>query len=104
MCPEALGLMSPGAVAGVDQNPGRAGREVGMPGPTDWEKREADAIRKEYAALAGATLVEVRPARMCGGEVVAEIEVRTRAGQRVVLQAWRDPEGNGPGHLCVTEA
>lgn len=74
-----------------------------MPGPTDWEKREADAIRREYAALAGATLVEVRPGRM-GGEVVAEIEVRTRAGQRVVLQAWRDPEGNGPGHLCVTEA
>jgi len=103
MCPEALGLMSPGAVAGVDRNLGRAGKEVGMPRPTDWEKQEADAIRKEYAALAGATLVEVRPGRM-GGEVVAEIEVRTRAGQRVVLQAWRDPEGNGPGHLCVTEA
>jgi len=75
-----------------------------MPGPTEWEKREADAIRQEYAALAGATLVEVRPGRMCSGEVVAEIEVQTRAGQRVVLQAWRDPEGNGPGHLCVTEA
>ena len=103
MCPEALGLMSLGAVAGVDRNPGRAGREVGMPGRTDWEKQEADAIRKEYAPLAGATLVEVRPGRM-GGEVVAEIEVRTRAGQRVVLQAWRDPEGNGPGHLCITEA
>ena len=75
-----------------------------MPRPTDWTKREEEAIRTEYAPLAGATLIEVRPSRMCGGEVVAELEVRTRAGQRVVLQAWRDPEGNGPGHLCITEA
>jgi len=75
-----------------------------MPRPTEWEKREADAIRKEYAPLAGATLVEVRPGRMCDGRVVAEVEVRTRAGQRVFLQAWQDPEGNGPGHLCITEA
>lgn len=104
MCPEALGLMSPGAVAGVDRDPGRAGTEVGMPRPTEWEKREADAIRKEYAPLTGATLVEVRPGRMGWGEIVTEIEVRTRTGQRIVLQAWRDPEGNGPGHLCVTEA
>jgi hypothetical protein len=74
-----------------------------MPRPTDWTKREEDAIRAEDAPLAGATLVEVRPGRM-GGEVVTEVELRTRAGQRVVLQAWRDPEGNGPGHLCITEA
>ena len=75
-----------------------------MPRPSDWEKQEADAIRKGYAPLAGATLVEVRPGRMFDGRVVAEVEVRTRSGQRVVLQAWQDPEGNGPGHLCVTEA
>jgi len=35
-----------------------------MPRQNDWEKQEADAIRKEYAPLAGATLVEVRPGRM----------------------------------------
>jgi len=75
-----------------------------MPKPTEWEKREEEAIRREYAALAGATLLEVRPARMLDGRVVAEMEVRTRAGQRVVLQTWQDPEGNGPGHLCITEA
>jgi len=75
-----------------------------MPKPTEWEKREEEAIRREYAALAGATLLEVRPARMFDGRVVAEMEVRTRAGQRVVLQTWQDPEGNGPGHLCITEA
>jgi hypothetical protein len=75
-----------------------------MPRPTKWEKQEQDAIRREYAGLAGATLVEVRPGRMYDGRTVAEVEVRTRAGQRVVLQAWQDPEGNGPGHLCVTEA
>jgi hypothetical protein len=75
-----------------------------MPRTDEWEKREAEAIRREYAPLAGATLLEVRPARMFDGRVVAEVEVRTRAGQRVVLQAWQDPEGNGPGHLCITEA
>ena len=75
-----------------------------MPRSSDWEKQEADAIRKEYAPLAGATLVEVRPGRMFDGRVVAEVEVRTRAGQKVVLQAWQDPEGNGPGHLCITAA
>ena len=74
-----------------------------MPRQDDWEAREADAIRKEYAPLAGATLVEVRPGRMFDGRVVAEVEVLTRAGQKVVLQAWQDPEGNGPGHLCITE-
>ena len=74
-----------------------------MARPTEWEKREAEAIRREYAGLAGATLVEVRPGRM-DGRVVAEVVVLTRAGQRVVLQAWQDPEGNGPGHLCITEA
>jgi hypothetical protein len=78
--------------------------EVEMPKQGEWEKREADSIRTEYAGLTGATLVEVRPGRMCDGRVVAEIEVRTRAGQRVVLQTWQDPEGNGPGHLCITEA
>jgi hypothetical protein len=75
-----------------------------MPKSNDWEKREEEAIRTEYAPLAGATLIEVRPARMFDGRVVAELEVKTRAGQRVVLQAWQDPEGNGPGHLCITEA
>ena len=75
-----------------------------MPRPTDWEKQEENAIRKEYAPLAGATLVEVRPARMFDGRVVTEVEVRTQAGQKVVLQAWQDPEGNGPGHFCITEA
>jgi len=75
-----------------------------MPRQNDWEKQEADAIRKEYAPLAGATLVEIRPGRMFDGRVVAEVEVRTRAGQKVVLQTWCDPEGNGPGHLCITEA
>ena len=70
-----------------------------MPRPNDWTKREEDAIRTEYAALAGATLVEVRPARMVDGRVVAELKVQTRAGQRVVLQTWQDPEGNGPGRL-----
>lgn len=71
---------------------------------SEWEKREAEAIHKEYGALSGATLVEVRPGRMFDGRIVAEVEVRTRAGQKVVLQAWQDPEGNGPGHLCITEA
>jgi hypothetical protein len=75
-----------------------------MPRPTEWERREEEAIRREYAGLAGATLVEVRPARMFDGRVVTEVEVQTRAGQRVVLQAWQDAEGNGPGHLCITEA
>jgi hypothetical protein len=79
------------------------GKEKEMPKSNDWEKREEEAIRTEYAPLAGATVVEVRPGRMFGG-VVAEVELKTRAGQRVVLQAWRDPEGNGPGHLCITEA
>ena len=75
-----------------------------MPRRSGWDAREADAIRREYSPLAGATLVEVRPGRMYDGRVVAEVEVVTRAGQKVVLQAWRDPEGNGPGHLCITEA
>lgn len=75
-----------------------------MPEPNKWEKREMETIRREYGPLKGATLVEVRPARMFDGRVVTEIEVRTTAGQRVVLQAWQDPEGNGPGHMAITAA
>ncbi len=71
---------------------------------TEWDRAEAEAIQREYAPLAGATLVEVRPGRMYDGRVVPEIEVRTASGQRVVVQVWEDPEGNGPGYLCLTEA
>jgi hypothetical protein len=67
-------------------------------------KREEDAIRTEYAPLEGATLLEVRPGRLFDGRVVTGMEVQTRAGQRVVLQTGQNPEGNGPGHLGITEA
>jgi hypothetical protein len=35
------------------------------------------------------------------GELVPVLIVKTRTGQEVQVEAWRDPEGNGPGHLSI---
>lgn len=57
---------------------------------------------REYLyPLVGATICAAGTRRSEIGEEVAFLLVRTRAGQMVNVEAWRDDEGNGAGSLYL---
>jgi hypothetical protein len=55
-----------------------------------------DRIETEVRSLAGARIEE---AMIVDG--VPVLIVTTMKGQRLQVEAWQDPEGNGPGFLSL---
>lgn len=60
-----------------------------------------DPYRKYYGQLVGAYVKHVVLVREEDGETVPVLIMQTSDGKELQVEVWRDPEGNGAGHLDI---